>query len=92
MRRCKGKYIDQKEGIVEFDDGYFHQWGCDYEEYESGPANFTTAIVELPDGRVVTPPANMIEFKSDYITELPGAISPDELGKIRDSLRKNRKR
>jgi len=32
--------------------GLFHQFGIDYEEFESGPGMFTTAVVELPDGTV----------------------------------------
>jgi hypothetical protein len=31
-------------------DGYFHQWGCAYEEFESGPGNYTIAIVEDMNG------------------------------------------
>lgn len=31
-------------------DGIFHKWGSDYEEYESGPANYSVAIIELKDG------------------------------------------
>ena len=61
MRRCKGKYY--KDGqFHEFDLGYFHQWGSDYEEFETGPGNFTIAIVELPDGRVITAMASDIQF------------------------------
>lgn len=33
--------------------GVFHQWGSSYEEFESGPGNYTTAIVELTDGSIV---------------------------------------
>jgi len=33
-------------------DGVFHQWGCGYEEFESGPGNYTVGIVELTDGTV----------------------------------------
>lgn len=32
--------------------GLFHQWGCSYEEFESGAGNFTVAIIELPDGTI----------------------------------------
>jgi hypothetical protein len=42
--------------------GLFHQWGCDYEEFESGPGNFSTAIIELPDGSIKNIYAEMIEF------------------------------
>lgn len=32
--------------------GLFHQFGCSYEEFESGAGNFTVAIVELTDGTI----------------------------------------
>lgn len=32
--------------------GRFHQWGSSYEEFESGPGNYTVAIVEMDDGTV----------------------------------------
>lgn len=34
--------------------GHFHGWGSAYEEFESGPANYTMAIVELSNGRIKT--------------------------------------
>jgi hypothetical protein len=40
----------------------FHQWGVDYEEFEAGAGNFSTAIVERSDGKIETPCADMIEF------------------------------
>lgn len=58
LRRCKGKY-----GNEEFEMGYFHCWGVNYEEFcDVGVGNYTVAIVELPDGRVVMPPAEDIIF------------------------------
>lgn len=42
--------------------GLFHGWGADYEEFETGPGNYTVAIVELPDGSIVTPIPENIEF------------------------------
>lgn len=65
MRRCKGRvYVCEngKWNWLEFSLGYFHQWGINYEEFETGPGNYTTAVVELPDGRIVTPPADDIIF------------------------------
>jgi len=43
-------------------EGLFHQWGVSYEEFESGPANFTIAIIELPDGSIVEIEPNRIKF------------------------------
>lgn len=54
-----GKFHYQR---VPAGEGVFHQWGVDYEEFDQGPGNFSTAIVEMPDGTIETPPATMIEF------------------------------
>jgi len=45
-----------------FVEGVFHQWGCDYEEFDSGPGNYTVAIVELADGKIETFHPNNITF------------------------------
>ena len=42
----------------------FHAWGCNYEEFEAGPGNFSTAIIEMPDGSVMNVPAEMIVFNN----------------------------
>lgn len=31
-------------------DGFFHKWGCAYEEFEAGPGNFTIGIIEDLNG------------------------------------------
>lgn len=33
-------------------DGFFHQWGVSFVEFETGPGNSTVAIVELDDGTI----------------------------------------
>jgi len=52
-----GKYQEEKLGI-----GTFIQYGCNYEEFESGPGNYTTAIIELDDGTVLNHPIEYIQF------------------------------
>ena len=47
---------------TEADIGLFHQFGVDYEEFDSGPGNYTTAIVEMPDGTVKNVPVENIKF------------------------------
>lgn len=42
--------------------GTFHQFGYDYEEFEAGPGNFSTAIIELPDGTIKNVPVEMVRF------------------------------
>ena len=34
-------------------EGFFHQWGNTYEEFESGPGNYTVGLVELEDGTLL---------------------------------------
>lgn len=40
----------------------FHQFGVNYEEFESGAGNFTTAVVEWPDGKIENVPVERIQF------------------------------
>lgn len=48
--------------IREAGTGIFHAWGVDYEEFEAGPGNYSTAIVEMPDGSVLNWRADMVRF------------------------------
>lgn len=41
----------------------FHQWGAEYEEFDTGPGNYTVAIVELEDGTIKTIPPNWVKFE-----------------------------
>ena len=54
---------DEIERIPTNKCGLFHQWGIDFEELgDAGVGNYTTAVVELEDGTIETPPANQIQF------------------------------
>ena len=44
--------------------GLFHQFGVDYEEFETGPGNFTTGIIEMPDGSVESVPVGLFIFNN----------------------------
>lgn len=44
-------------------EGVFHQWGNAYEEFDSGPGNYSVAIIEMPDGTIETPLAGNVKFK-----------------------------
>ena len=59
-RKVDGKsYYD----MFPIGEGIFHQFGVDYEEFETGPGNYSTAIVEMPDGSVKNVPVELIVFK-----------------------------
>lgn len=60
LRPCEA--ITYEKGNAEKVQGRFHGWGSNYEEFEMGPGNFTTAIIELDDGRVVGCPAETVRF------------------------------
>ena len=53
---CGGKVLEGH--------GIFHQWGVDYEEFENGAGNHSTAIVEMPDGSVKNVPVELIVFNN----------------------------
>lgn len=61
-RRCCGKYFVRERGFIEFELGYFHEWGVDGEEMDVGALNYTIGIVELKDGRVVTVMPEKLKF------------------------------
>lgn len=62
MRKCQGKYYTRTEGWKEFEVGYFHCFSVQYEELGDGIGLYPVAIVELPDGRIVEPLADEIQF------------------------------
>ena len=47
----------------------FHQFGVNYEEFETGPGNYTSAVIELPDGTIKNVPVEMITFINDLDCE-----------------------
>lgn len=61
-RKCSGKYFVIGRGFIEFKLGYFHKWGVESEELDTGALNYTIGIVELSDGRVVTVMPENIKF------------------------------
>lgn len=44
--------------------GIFHQFGVNYEEFDSGPGNYTSAIVEMPDGSIRNVPVELVVFNN----------------------------
>lgn len=42
--------------------GKFHQFGLDYEQFESDTVNFSTAIVELENGELRNHPVELVKF------------------------------
>jgi len=58
----KGKVFSVNDKIVVWE-GLFHQWAADYEDFESGPGNHTSAIVEKEDGSIHLIYPTFIKFK-----------------------------
>lgn len=51
LRKCKFKIHLNGNNWKEMN-GYFHQWGIDFEEFSEGPGNYTTAIIEDTSGKI----------------------------------------
>jgi hypothetical protein len=49
--------------------GTFHCWSTAHEEYESGAATFTVAVVEMPDGWVRVVAADLVRFLDSLTQE-----------------------
>ena len=66
MRRVMvSAYTTQTGGRMKLEEkgeAVFHQFGCNFEQFESGAGNFSTAIVEWPDGRVENIPVENVRF------------------------------
>jgi len=60
-RKAKGATHFEK---VYIGSGMFHQFGCDHEEFENCAGNYSTAIVEMPDGSVKNVPVELIVFNN----------------------------
>ncbi|MCK4621275.1 MAG: hypothetical protein KAT62_03570 [Desulfuromonadales bacterium] len=67
MRRVKVSKYENQPGdkfMTKVADGEakFHQFGMDYEEFDNGAGNFSTAIIEREDGKIENVPVEMVEF------------------------------
>lgn len=52
MRKCKAKMLSNGKLVPV--EGLFHQWANQYEDCgDAGVANYTVALIELDDGRIV---------------------------------------
>ena len=58
-KQVKGERHQER---VEAGIGEFCQWGCNFEGFDTGVGNFSTAIVKMPDGVVENVPAEDIQF------------------------------
>lgn len=56
------KQRDGNWGREEKSIALFHKFGIDFEELANGIGNFTTAVVEFPDGHVENIPVKLIRF------------------------------
>ncbi len=52
----------RRTGYEESGEALFHQWGVDFEEFETGAGNYTVAVVERPGGTVELLPVHLIRF------------------------------
>jgi len=48
---------------IEQGEALFHQFGVSYEDFETGPGLFTTAVIELPTGEVRSIDCELVKFR-----------------------------
>lgn len=53
---------DKKWKLEEKGEALFHAFGTNYEEFLTGAGNFSTAIIEWPDGTVGNVPVEHVRF------------------------------
>jgi hypothetical protein len=66
-KRCEIDYtnpLKPTRELVPRGQAQFHAWGCEYEEFETGPGNYTVAIIEWPNGKIETVAPCCIQFVS----------------------------
>lgn len=55
--------VQERQAVrIQTGSGLFHGFGMDYEEFESGPAPYSVAIIERDSGLVETVRADLIQF------------------------------
>jgi len=57
---------------VAIGEGIFRAFGCAYEELPEGVGNFSTAIVEMPDGQIKNVSVELIVMGGNTATERSG--------------------
>jgi hypothetical protein len=64
IRKVKYNLYDFRIGTkpIVTGEAIFHQFGTDFEEFENGAVNYSTAIIELPDGTIRNIPVQHIQF------------------------------
>jgi hypothetical protein len=66
MRKVKVLKVAWTNGKRELVDSgiraYFHAWGMFYEEFDSGPGNYSTAIIEHENGKVESVECELVQF------------------------------
>jgi len=69
-------YERSKDGGVKkiISRGAFIQFGCAYEEFETGIGNYTTAIIEMEDGHIKSIPAEDLVFTDKLDDLVPGEL------------------
>lgn len=55
-------WVTEVKGVADF-----HAFGVDFHETEHGIGNFSTAIVEWPDGTIENVPVNLVKFIVDSV-------------------------
>jgi len=70
------KYSEDGDKVA-VDNGIFHEFGCGYEVLEDGIGNYSTALVEMPDGSIENVPVELIVMRDNSV------IAIDQIDQVR---------
>ena len=69
LKREEGNPIDNTQGWEKdfINEGLFHQWAPNYEEYDNSAGNYTVALIELQDGTIEEVLPSNLKFEDKII-------------------------
>lgn len=62
LRKCTWFEPKRLESPAYSGRGFFHTWGSRYEDFETGPCNFSVAVIEDESGKVHSIPVEQVTF------------------------------
>lgn len=74
-----GGHRGETHTVTEFKSGLFHQWGSDFEQFDTGFVSpVTLAFIERPDGQIVKVAAENVQFEPEPTAPAPINLSDFE--------------
>ena len=63
-KKPERRKVEVYEHKIAIGTGIFYEFGCNFEVFDNGAGNYSTAIVEMPDGSIKNVPVENIVFNN----------------------------